>query len=71
MVEKKNILQEKRQERERRKTQEITLLKRTPSQVIVHFFAFVLQPEKLASHLVLFLLESCWCKPPTDKIERD
>ncbi|KAI6189412.1 Karst [Aphelenchoides bicaudatus] len=32
MVEKKNILQEKRQERERRKTQEITLLKRTPSQ---------------------------------------
>lgn len=33
MVEKKNILQEKRQERERRKTQEITLLKRTPSQV--------------------------------------
>ncbi|CAD5225498.1 unnamed protein product [Bursaphelenchus okinawaensis] len=31
-VEKKKILQEKRQERERRKTQEITLLKRTPSQ---------------------------------------
>jgi hypothetical protein len=33
MIEKKNILQEKRQERERRKTQEITLLKRSPSQV--------------------------------------
>ncbi|KAI6237537.1 hypothetical protein M3Y95_00275500 [Aphelenchoides besseyi] len=32
MVEKKKILQEKRQERERRKTQEITLLKRSPSQ---------------------------------------
>ncbi|CAD5229846.1 unnamed protein product [Bursaphelenchus xylophilus] len=31
-VEKKKILQEKRQERERRKTQEITLLKRSPSQ---------------------------------------
>jgi hypothetical protein len=33
MVEKKKILQEKKQERERRKTQEITLLKRSPSQV--------------------------------------
>lgn len=32
-VEKKKILQEKRQERERRKTQEISLLKRSPSQV--------------------------------------
>lgn len=32
-VEKKKILQEKRQERERRKTQEISVLKRSPSQV--------------------------------------
>lgn len=32
-LEKKKILQEKRQERERRKTQEISLLKRSPSQV--------------------------------------
>ena len=32
-VEKKKILQEKRQERERRKTQEISLMKRTPSHV--------------------------------------
>lgn len=39
MVEKKNILQEKKQERERRKTQEITLLKRTPSQV--SHFSFI------------------------------
>jgi hypothetical protein len=39
MVEKKNILQEKRQERERRKTQEITLLKRTPSQVSQFLYA--------------------------------
>ncbi|KAI6229996.1 Spectrin repeat-containing domain protein [Aphelenchoides fujianensis] len=32
VIEKKKILQEKRQERERRKTQEITVLKRSPSQ---------------------------------------
>lgn len=34
-LEKKKLLQEKRQERERRKTQEISILRRTPSQVRV------------------------------------
>uniref|UniRef100_A0A915ENZ4 PH domain-containing protein n=1 Tax=Ditylenchus dipsaci TaxID=166011 RepID=A0A915ENZ4_9BILA len=44
-LEKKKILQEKRQERERRKTQEISLMKRTPSQENADFLASTTLPR--------------------------